>query len=477
MSISILENNSKSPTHIATDWNFFLNEVLTERVQITPYYDKEDWKIGEIYSMRVSHIYDPSHFWVVTKHLEMDLLHRYLNDFYSKHNNHYKLPEENLKLNLYCVVYTEGAYYRGILVKIPYMMKNKTWVFVYLLDFGFMSKVLPDNIYFMTKDMYSVKHFAIRACLAGIGPLGTNKWTSEAVIKFTEIITNKVVYGQVIVKNDPQKVLFLQVCEYNSSTESMVSIGDTLVDYELAKKMTILEIREMKHSEKKKGLKESTKGKLHGFLVTSKDAYSLSFHQAPILWSSSQSLLQVLKKQSTPGVLWIDQIKPLHNEISALVNSIPRNDEFAKFIVQSIPKEARERGVCPEESLKKRFRDVEKLAMKLDLVPAEGGSLSVYILSCLQSILIIQSAVRIPQSELDDDEVNFSQLTTHEVLYRAKFWLDRDNLLQTLKYVNLLKGASRKILIDYWLISAFEVVQPTIQRPKTAPQPKTTTRS
>ncbi|CAG9763781.1 unnamed protein product [Ceutorhynchus assimilis] len=167
MSISTLENNSKSPTHIATDWNFFLNEVLTERVQITPYYDKEDWKIGEIYSMRVSHIYDPSHFWVVTKHLEMDLLHRYLNDFYSKHNNHYKLPEENLKLNLYCVVYTEGAYYRGILVKIPYMMKKKTWVFVYLLDFGFMSKVLPDNIYFMTKDMYSVKHFAIRACLAG----------------------------------------------------------------------------------------------------------------------------------------------------------------------------------------------------------------------------------------------------------------------------------------------------------------------
>lgn len=100
-------------------------------------------------------------------------------------------------------------------------------------------------------------------------------------------------------------------------------------------------------------------------------------------------------------------------------------------------------GIFPKEALKERFTEVEKLARRLDLVPAEGAPLLVYLLSYIQSLLLIKSASRIPQYELNNERVDFSTLSTNDILYRAKFWLDRGDLVQALKYMNLLKGASR----------------------------------
>lgn len=189
---------------------------------------------------------------------------------------------------------------------------------------------------------------------------------------------------------------------------------------------------------------------------TSQDNYKISFQQAPILWTASQAVLESLKTGFPEGST---QAKCLQNEISVLVHTISPHDQFARLVLRSLPTEAWERGesrsnlvpkrltfecdigIFSEEALKNRFSQVEKVVRKVDLVPAEGASLIVHILSYLQDLFLLNP--RIPQAELNDEVTDFTKMNTSEILHRAKFWLDRGNLVQSLKYMNLLKGAPR----------------------------------
>lgn len=91
-----------------------------------------------------------------------------------------------------------------------------------------------------------------------------------------------------------------------------------------------------------------------------------------------------------------------------------------KAVLNGIPKEAKDRGVFPEDALKERFLKVERLASSLALVPEGGGSLVVHFLSYIQSLLLVKAASPIPQSELNDEAVDFSKLSTNDILQRAR---------------------------------------------------------
>lgn len=90
-------------------------------------------------------------------------------------------------------------------------------------------------------------------------------------------------------------------------------------------------------------------------------------------------------------------------------------------VINAIPIEACERGVYPEDALRERFLKVEKVARTVALVPEEGAALPIHILSYLQSLLLIKAASPIPQSELNDEKVDFSRLNTNEILQRARY--------------------------------------------------------
>ncbi|CAG9766278.1 unnamed protein product [Ceutorhynchus assimilis] len=169
-----------------------------------------------------------------------------------------------------------------------------------------------------------------------------------------------------------------------------------------------------------------------------------SSKQAQVLWAACQSLLRAVRS-GCPGIPWKDQIRPLKPEIQGVVNAASPTDELVTAVISGLPKEARERGVFPEDALRERFLKVEKVARTVDLVPAGGASLPVHILSYIQSLMLIKSSNLIPQAEINDEQIDFSNLTTHEVLQRARYWLDRGDFAQALKYMNLLKGAPRCI--------------------------------
>ncbi|XP_050310074.1 MICOS complex subunit Mic60-like isoform X2 [Anthonomus grandis grandis] len=167
-----------------------------------------------------------------------------------------------------------------------------------------------------------------------------------------------------------------------------------------------------------------------------------SSKQAQVLWSACQSLLRAIRA-GCPGIPWKDQIRPLEPEINAVVKAAAENDELVSIVIETMPREAKERGVFPEDALRERFLKVEKVARTVDLVPAQGAALPVHVLSYIQSVLLIKSPSPIPQAELNDEKVDFSKLNTNEILQRARYWLDRGDFAQALKYMNLLKGAPR----------------------------------
>lgn len=142
----------------------------------------------------------------------------------------------------------------------------------------------------------------------------------------------------------------------------------------------------------------------------------------------------------------------MSNEIKAVAIAA-EGDELVAVVINGLPDEAVKRGVYPEDALRERFIKVRKMAHRLAMVPEEGARLPVYLLSFLQSMLIINPSNAISKDELQDKPVDFSQFDNFDILNRAKYWLDRGDLTQALKYMNLLKGASRKVS-EEWMKEA-----------------------
>ncbi|XP_017020601.1 MICOS complex subunit Mic60 [Drosophila kikkawai] len=186
-------------------------------------------------------------------------------------------------------------------------------------------------------------------------------------------------------------------------------------------------------------------GKLRGMdaaLAERADAERTA-NQAQALWAACQALWASVRT-ATPGVHYSEKLRPLKNEINA-ISKVAEGDDLVAAVLQSMPKEAQERGVYPEDALRERFLNVERVARRLALVPEEGAGLPIYFLSYLQSLFILRPDNPISKDELENKPFDYSKLDTYDILNRARYHVDRSDFLQALKYLNLLQGASRKI--------------------------------
>ncbi|XP_031616740.1 MICOS complex subunit Mic60 isoform X2 [Contarinia nasturtii] len=170
-------------------------------------------------------------------------------------------------------------------------------------------------------------------------------------------------------------------------------------------------------------------------------------HQAQALWSACSALWSSMRtvdsKQS-----WQNQLKPLKAEVEA-VRRASEKDELVNVILDALPEEAKARGVYPENAIRERFLNVEKVARQLALVPDGDASIVTYFLSYLQSALVIQPKQLISQAELNNEAIDYAKLNTFEILDRTRYCVDRGNFTQALRYANLLQGASRNIASDW----------------------------
>uniref|UniRef100_A0A8C0SW70 MICOS complex subunit MIC60 n=1 Tax=Canis lupus familiaris TaxID=9615 RepID=A0A8C0SW70_CANLF len=160
------------------------------------------------------------------------------------------------------------------------------------------------------------------------------------------------------------------------------------------------------------------------------------------LWLSVEALKYSMKTASAdlPTV-------PLGSAVEAIrVNCA--DSEFAQALTAAIPPESLTRGVYSEETLRARFYAVQKLARRVAMIDETRNSLYQYFLSYLQSLLLFPPQQLKPPAELSPEDIN-----TFKLLSYASYCIEHGDLELAAKFVNQLKGESRRVAQD-WLKEA-----------------------
>lgn len=160
------------------------------------------------------------------------------------------------------------------------------------------------------------------------------------------------------------------------------------------------------------------------------------------LWLSVEALKYSMKTSSaeTPTI-------PLGSAVEAIRVNCSDN-EFTQALTAAIPPESLTRGVYSEETLRARFYAVQKQARRVAMIDETRNSLYQYFLSYLQSLLLFPPRQLKPPSELYPEDIN-----TFKLLSYASYCIEHGDLELAAKFVNQLKGESRRVAQD-WLKEA-----------------------
>ncbi|XP_068799794.1 MICOS complex subunit MIC60 isoform X2 [Struthio camelus] len=160
------------------------------------------------------------------------------------------------------------------------------------------------------------------------------------------------------------------------------------------------------------------------------------------LWLSVEALKYCMKTASGDS-----PTEPLESAVKAIKASCSDN-AFTEALTAALPQESLTRGVYSEEALRARFYVVQKLAKRVAMIDETRNSLYQYFLSYLQSLLVFHPQQLKPPAELSPDD-----LDTFKLLSYASYCIEHGDLELAAKFVNQLKGESRRVAHD-WLTEA-----------------------
>ncbi|GFU47668.1 MICOS complex subunit MIC60-1 [Nephila pilipes] len=186
--------------------------------------------------------------------------------------------------------------------------------------------------------------------------------------------------------------------------------------------------------------------RLKGILafLKAKTEFDKASKKAQTLWLACQAMSSKICEDNEGNP------SPLGKDIAVVKIATDEDSEFISAVLAGIPVKAAERGVYNNEILKQRFQNVKKVCRKVALIDENNDSLFRYVLSYLQSFLILD-AVSIPKEELEGKiAVDPSEWNTFDILSRVSYCLTINDLEQALRYANQLKGEPRIVAAD-WL--------------------------
>ncbi|KAM6076435.1 MICOS complex subunit MIC60 isoform 4-T4 [Chlamydotis macqueenii] len=160
------------------------------------------------------------------------------------------------------------------------------------------------------------------------------------------------------------------------------------------------------------------------------------------LWLSVEALKYCMKTASGDS-----PTEPLESAVKAIKASCSDNT-FTEALTAALPQESLTRGVYSEEALRARFHTVQKLAKRVAMIDETRNSLYQYFLSYLQSLLVFHPQQLKPPAELSPDD-----LDTFKLLSYASYCIEHGDLELAAKFVNQLRGESRRVAHD-WLTEA-----------------------
>lgn len=165
-----------------------------------------------------------------------------------------------------------------------------------------------------------------------------------------------------------------------------------------------------------------------------------------LLWSACEGLVSAITCERDCAAVSTRSLGP---EIRAIQLAASRDDVLVQAVVKAIPQIAYDRGIFGEPALKERFTNTSRIARRVALLPEGGASLPLMFISYLQSVLVASPTPPMSCSELAEQHINPQSLNTFEILQLAKYWMDRGDWYQVLRYMNLMKGASRVVAQDF----------------------------
>jgi len=168
------------------------------------------------------------------------------------------------------------------------------------------------------------------------------------------------------------------------------------------------------------------------------------------LWLACLSLRNSIELGNISAEDLETTMKPLDKEIKA-IKGLAGECELVNAIVTGIPAEAVERGVYTETALRDRFNRVESVARRVARIGDEGGSLFMYGLSYLESMLLIDTATRSPTGS--NQPIDPQSLNCHAILSEARFSLERGDVVRAVQFMRLLQGEPRRVATD-WISEA-----------------------
>ena len=178
--------------------------------------------------------------------------------------------------------------------------------------------------------------------------------------------------------------------------------------------------------------------------------------RAQELWLACQTLHSVITEgdPDAKSTVWEERLKPLQPELEAITAALSEKSDLISTVIGSVPETAVTRGVWPESALAERFTRVRSVARRVALVDESGGSMFRYFISYVMSLFVFRQPLLAEAAHYDDDaELDADQLTTFVLLDRAADALERGSLEQAVRYVNHLRGESRRVASD-WLTEA-----------------------
>ncbi|KAF7272651.1 hypothetical protein GWI33_014590 [Rhynchophorus ferrugineus] len=136
--------------------------------------------------------------------------------------------KNNIRSYKHCVVFFNEDYYRASLSNVPESIEDETILSVFLIDVGSVVEVTSCDIYMLTRKMYTISQFAIKASLAGVAPSESSRWSPEAVANFKQLVDQKILLGKLREADYTNKTLQLDLSDLND-TQFTKSINDALV--------------------------------------------------------------------------------------------------------------------------------------------------------------------------------------------------------------------------------------------------------
>nr|XP_037876588.1 MICOS complex subunit Mic60 isoform X4 [Bombyx mori] len=152
----------------------------------------------------------------------------------------------------------------------------------------------------------------------------------------------------------------------------------------------------------------------------------------------------IAEKVAAEKLVLAAQLAEMRSKLNVVEEKLNgEDDEFVRTVLKSIPDYVRDEGIELESVLRKKYYEMEKVALKVALVEEDGAPLFVYFLSWLQYMLLFVKISGIPQAEYESStDVLPEDLDTFDLLQRARFWLEHGSCERAVRCVRGVRGAA-----------------------------------